>query len=208
MSTTDLTLVVFVALVVVAVVVALVALLRRRKTQARRRSEELRGAFGAEYERTVQSAGTRRDAEEELTARQQRHDSLDIRPLPAASRQRYLAAWDSVQTRFVDRPVLALTQADQLVTQLMTERGYPTDGANVQEEMLSVEHAAVLDNFRAGHAIEAANREDHADTEQVRQGMLHFHSVFEELVEDGDAGGQPYPGDGSGRHRKDADQSH
>jgi hypothetical protein len=198
MSTTQL-LVLIVALVVLALVVlALVVAARRR----RRRRQELQGTFGAEYDRTVEGAGKRRDAERELAERKQRHDALTIRPLSPASRQRYLAAWDGVQTRFVDRPVLALTEADQLVTQLMAERGYPTDGVRTQEEMLSVEHTSVLDSFRAGHAIEQANRQDSADTEQVRQGMLHFRTVFEALLDDGTS--DPYSAEESDR-RTDAE---
>jgi hypothetical protein len=99
-----------------------------------------------------------------------------------------------VQSRFIDQPVLALSEADHLVTRVMSERGYPTDGARTQEDMLSVGGSSrVLDDFRAGHAIEQANRSDHSDTEQVRQGMLHFRAVFEELVSDGAA--EPYPAD-------------
>jgi hypothetical protein len=98
-----------------------------------------------------------------------------------------------VQSRFIDQPVLALSEADHLVTRVMAERGYPTDGARIQEDMLSVGHGAVLEHFRAGHAIEQDNRTDHSDTEQVRQGMLHFRAVFEELVSDG--ADEPYPAD-------------
>jgi hypothetical protein len=189
------------------VVAWVVALARARRPAAASGSAELRSTFGPEYDRTVAGAGTRKDGERELSRRKQRHDALDIRPLTAASRQRYLAAWDGTQTRFVDRPVLALTQADQLVTQLMAERGYPTDGARVQADMLSVEHAHVLDSFRAGHAIEEANREDSCDTEQVRQGMLHFRAVFEALLEDDATSGQPYPAEQSGRRPADADRT-
>jgi hypothetical protein len=89
--------------------------------------------------------------------------------------------------------VLALSEADHLVTRVMAERGYPTDGARAQAEMLSVEHGRVLEDFRAGHAIEQVNRTGHSDTEQVRQGMLHFRAVFEALVSDG--AGEPYPAD-------------
>lgn len=198
MSSTQILLLI-VALVVVAVVVGLFVAAGRK----RRKREELKGTFGAEYDRTVEGKGKRRAAERELAERKQRHDELTLRPLSAASRQRYLAAWDGVQTRFIDRPVLALSEADQLVTQLMGERGYPTDGVRTQEDMLSVEHSAVLDSFRAGHAIEQANREDSADTEQVRQGMLHFRTVFEELLEDG--GAEPYPADSERDRRTDAE---
>ena len=174
------------AVVLVLLVAGLLAAARKRRRRA-----ELRETFGPEYDRTVAGAGTRRDAERQLAERKQRHDALTIRPLSAASRQRYLTAWGGVQARFIDQPVLALSEADHLVTRVMAERGYPTDGMRTQEDMLSVEHATVLDNFRAGHAIEQANRSDAADTEQVRQGMLHFRAVFEELVSEGD--GDPYP---------------
>ena len=176
-----------VLLVVALVVVALVALLAKR----RKRTSQLRGTFGAEYDRTVETSDKRRDAERELAERKARHDQLEIRPLPAASRQRYMTAWEGVQSRFVDSPVLALSEADALLTSLLAERGFPTDDERTAADMLSVEHAHVLDAFRAGHAIEQANTTGNADTEQVRQGMLHFRKVFEELVSEGSA--EPYP---------------
>lgn len=171
-----------VALLVVAALIAIALVVARR----RKKTEELRGTFGNEYDRTVEGADKRRDAERELAARKERHEQLDIRPLPEASRRRYLTAWDGVQTRFVDSPVLALSEADALLTQVLNERGFPTDDVRTQADMLSVEHAHVLERFRAGHDIETRNSTGHADTEQVRQGMLHFRSVFEELVSDSD----------------------
>jgi hypothetical protein len=188
-----------VALLVVLVVVGLVVAAARK----RRRRAELRDTFGSEYDRTVDSTGKRGAAERELAERKQRHDALTIRPLSTAARQRYLTAWDGVQTRFIDQPVLALSEADHLVTQVMADRGYPTDGVRTQADMLSVEHSRVLDSFRAGHAIEQANRSDSSDTEQVRQGMLHFRAVFEELV--GDDAADPYPSapDGASAPRRD-----
>jgi hypothetical protein len=184
MSTTQIVALVVALLVVAAIIaVALVVARRRKKTQ------ELRGTFGNEYDRTVEGSDKRRDAERELAARKERHDQLEIRPLPEASRRRYLTAWDGVQTRFVDSPVLALSEADALLTQVLQERGFPTDDVRTQADMLSVEHSHVLERFRAGHEIETRNSTGHADTEQVRQGMLHFRSVFEELVsETPDAG--------------------
>lgn len=186
MTTTEIVVLVVAVVVVLALVAALVAFARRR-----RQREQLRGTFGQEYDRTVESAGERRAAERELLERKERHDALEIRPLSAASRQRYLTAWEGVQSRFVDSPVLTLSEADALITRLLAERGFPTDDLRTQEDMLSVEHAQVLDGFRAGHAIEQANTVGSADTEQVRQGMLHFRQVFEELVSEG--GDNPYP---------------
>ena len=186
MNTNEIVLLVL-ALVAVLLVVALAVASRRKK----QRTADLRGTFGPEYDRTVETSDRPRDAERELAERKARHDQLDIRPLSAASRQRYLTAWEGVQSRFVDAPVLALSEADALLTRLMGERGFPTDDLRTQEDMLSVQHTHVLDGFRAGHAIEQANTTGSADTEQVRQGMLHFREVFEELVSE--SGPEPYP---------------
>ena len=186
MSTTEIVVLVVAVVVVLLVLAGAVALLKRRKQR-----HELQETYGPEYDRTVEQSDKRRDAERELAERKQRHESLQIRPLSAASRQRYLTAWDGVQSRFVDSPVLALSEADALLTRLLAERGFPTDDVRTQEQMLSVEHAHVLDGFRAGHAIEQQNTTGNADTEQVRQGMLHFRQVFEELVSEGSS--EPYP---------------
>ena len=188
MTTTEIVLLVVAIVVVLLIVAAVLAAARKKK-----RTQELRGTFGDEYDRTVETSDKRRDAERELAARKEEHDRLDIRPLSSASRQRYLTAWDGVQNRFVDNPVLALSEADALLTQLLDERGFPTGDSRESERMLSVEHGRVLEGFRAGHAIEQANTSNRADTEQVRQGMLHFRQVFEELVSE-DAG-EPYPHD-------------
>ncbi len=186
MTTTEIVLLVVAIVVVLLIVAAVLAAARKKK-----RTQELRGKFGDEYDRTVESSDKRRDAERDLTQRKQEHEELDIRPLSSASRQRYLTAWDGVQNRFVDNPVLALSEADALLTQLLDERGFPTGDPRESERMLSVEHGRVLEGFRAGHAIEQANSTNRADTEQVRQGMLHFRQVFEELV--GEESGQPSP---------------
>lgn len=184
MTTTQI-LVLLVVVVVIAVVVAALAAKRRK------RSADLRSTFGSEYDRTLEGSGKRKDAERELVERKQRHDQLQIRPLSQASRDRYLTAWAGVQGRFVDSPVLALSEADALVTKMLGERGFPTEDTRQAADMLSVEHAGVLDDFRAGHEIEQANSTDRANTEQVRQGMLHFRSVFDEIVGDGSTTGQP-----------------
>lgn len=186
MTTSEIALLVL-AVVAVLLVLALTVVSRRH----RKRTADLRGTFGAEYDRTVETSDRPRDAERELAERKSRHEQLDIRALSSASRQRYLAAWEGVQSRFLDAPVLALSEADALLSRLMRERGFPTDDLRTQEDMLSVEHTHVLDGFRAGHAIEQANTTGNADTEQVRQGMLHFREVFEELVSEG--GSEPYP---------------
>lgn len=192
-----------VALVVVALLaVAAVAVVLKRRA----RRHELQELFGSEYDRTVEESDKRREAERELAERRTRHDELQIRPLSAASRQRYLTAWDGVQNRFIDSPVLALSEADALLTRMLAERGFPTDDVRTQEDMLSVEHAHVLEAFRKGHAIEQRHTTGNADTEQVRQGMLHFRQVFEELVSEGSADPYPMDTDSGSREREHEDR--
>ena len=190
-----------VALVVVLVLLAaVVALLLAR----RRRTAALRGRFGPEYDRVVERTGDRRDAERRLAERQARAEALELRPLPAASRERYQSQWIGVQTRFVDAPESALGEADRLITQLMRERGFPEGSAESSEELLSVRHTRVVDSFRAGHAIEEASRDGRATTEQVRQAMLHFREVFEELLGDEEqAADDERPGDRPGDRDRD-----
>lgn len=181
MTTTQILILVVVVLIVVAVIAAAAAAAKRK-----RRTAALQGTFGSEYDRTIEQTGGRKDAERELADRKAKHEELDIRPLSPASRERYTQSWAAVQTRFVDDPVMAFTEADHLLTGLLQERGYPTGDVEEQAGLLSVEHGRVLDNYRAGHAIEQRTTSSHADTEQVRQGMLHFRTVFEELLGDGE----------------------
>ncbi|MCW2968038.1 MAG: hypothetical protein JWM71_1810, partial [Solirubrobacteraceae bacterium] len=109
---------------------------------------------------------------------------LQLRPLTPAAQQRFTDAWTSVQTRFVDTPALALTEADTLVTQLLTERGYPVEDFDTKSRLLSVEHADLMDSYRNAHQVEVASRARAADTETVRNAFLDFRSVFENVMAD------------------------
>ncbi|MFI2645422.1 hypothetical protein [Streptomyces sp. NPDC018610] len=177
MSTGTLLAIIIPVVVVLALVAVGVSLLMRRR--------RLRERFGPEYERTVADAGNRRAAERELRDREKRHDALDIKPLPAASRDRYTHEWSSVQEEFVDRPEEAVHDADRLVTSLMHERGYPTDGFEQQAADLSVEHGSTLEHYRAAHEIESLTTRSKATTEQLRGAMVHYRTIFDELISDG-----------------------
>lgn len=122
---------------------------------------------------------------------------FELRPLAADTRQHYLEAWDGVESLFLDRPVLALSAADALLTQLMAERGLPQDASGTAHR-LSDEHVQVLRAFQAGHAIEQQNTTENADDEQVREGMLHFRRVFEVLVRED----EPHPAPASAGQRE------
>ncbi len=165
--------------IVLAVIVlaglGLVAAAAMRK----RRSEQLREGFGPEYDRVVEDTGDRRAAERELSERRKRHDELEIVSLSDGVRARYAEEWKQVQTRFVDEPEAAVREADQLVQRVMSDRGYPVaDDFERRAADVSVDYPDVVENFREGHRLAGEN-----DTESLRQAMVHFRSLFAELLE-------------------------
>jgi hypothetical protein len=169
--------------IVVAVVVVVVVALAAMTLMRRRRSEHLREGFGPEYERTVEDAGSRRKAEADLAAREKRRSELDIRPLTPAARDRYVDRWRETQARFVDDPGSAVGDADRLVQEVMRERGYPTDDFEQRAADISVDHPHIVENYRNAHGISLAHERGEASTEDLRQSLVHYRSLFEELLE-------------------------
>lgn len=167
------------ALIVVVIVALLVVAYQRR-----RRTEQLKERFGPEYDRAVTETGDRRHAESELAQRQRRRSTLDIRPLGAEARERYATAWQETQIRFVDDPSGAVGQADALVTRVMADRGYPMDDFDTRSADISVDHPDVVDNYRTAHAVSLANDHGHATTEDLREAMVCYRSLFERLLDD------------------------
>jgi hypothetical protein len=169
-----------VAILVVLILLALLAIFAGRQ----RRSRKLQDTFGPEYERTVEEAGDRRAAETELQERTERRAGFDIVPLEPEARARYIEAWRNTQAQFVDEPVEATREADRLITSVMRDRGYPVDDFEQRAADISVDHPQVVDDYRAAHAIAAANDRSEASTEDLRQALVHYRSLFEELLED------------------------
>jgi FtsZ-interacting cell division protein ZipA len=167
--------------IVVIVIIAIAAWTMTRK----RRTERLQGRFGPEYDRTVEESDGRRAAERELTERERRRAELDIRPLTPAARDRYVEEWRLVQQRFVDDPSSAIGQADSLVTQVMRDRGYPTDDFEQRAADVSVDHPNVVTNYREAHDISQRNDQGGVSTEHLRQAMVHYRALFEDLLETG-----------------------
>jgi hypothetical protein len=163
------------AVVIVAVVVW--------ATLKQRRTKQLQGDFGPEYDRTVEIADSKKEAEAELAARKARREQLEIRPLSSAARERYTVQWQSVQAQFVDSPAAAVTSADQLIQSVMAERGYPVDDFESRAADISVDHPQVVENYREGHRLAQTNSDGNDATEDLRQAMRHYRSLFEELVE-------------------------
>lgn len=169
------------AVIVVAVIVVLVVL-AAMLVATRRRSDRLQGTFGPEYDRAVQQIGDRRQAERELAGRVQRRKQLTIVPLPEPARQQYMARWQRVQAAFVDAPVESVRQADALVSQVMTDRGYPVAEFEQRADDVSVDHAQVVENYRSAHAIAVASGQGKADTEALRNAMTQYRALFDDLL--------------------------
>jgi hypothetical protein len=151
---------------------------------ARRRTERLQGRFGPEYDRAVQETGKRREAEGLLREREQRRSQMSIRPLTDAARRRYEQDWQLVQAHFVDSPVLAVTEADQLIQSVMRERGYPMEDFEGRAADLSVDHPHVVENYREGQRLSASASRGDAGTEELRHAMQCYRALFQELVVD------------------------
>src|SRR4051794_27553405 len=162
--------------VLVVVVLAVVALSRRRRTSA------LQDRVGPEYDRTGETADDRRGAEQELLDRARRRDKLDIRPLPEATRARYAEQWRGIQERFIDDPAGSVGAAHALLDQVMSERGYPTTNFEEQADLVSVDHPRVVENYRAAYGVYTRQRDGQATTEDLRDALVRYRSLFEELL--------------------------
>ena len=152
--------------------------------ERRRCARGLKQQFGAEYDRTLVDAGGRRQGERQLIARRQRHEVLDIRPLEPGRVRDYRAGWETAQARFVDDPREAIGDADTLIEAVMVERGYPIGDFDKRLEDLSVQHADVLQHYRAAHDIATATEAGDADTEALRRAMVHYRALFAAVLDD------------------------
>ena len=171
--------------VVIAVAVVVVLALVVWQATARRRTERLRGQFGPEYDRTLETTESRRKAEAELASREERRERLTIRPLSQTTRGRYLESWRVVQAQFVDDPRSAVVAADSLIQSVMAERGYPVEDFEQRAADISVDHPEVVENYREGHRLATSVDTAVGDlaTENLRQAMRHYRALFDELLD-------------------------
>jgi hypothetical protein len=166
---------------VVIVIIAVLAWVYMRKRRST--TEDLRKKFGPEYDRAVQVHGAGRKAESKLEDREKRVGKLDIRDLDPMEHERFSKRWESVQSRFVDSPKGAVAEADDLVSSVMKARGYPVSDFDQRAADMSVDHPRVVENYRSAHAIALRVGKDQATTEELRTAMIHYRSLFEELVQ-------------------------
>ena len=175
MNTTYIIITVVLVLVIIGTILGLVFARRRR-------SERLHEHFGPEYDRTVQTMGDEKKAQTELNERQKYVEALDIRPLSVSERERYLADWTAVQSKFVDEPGQAITDADRLIKEVMQLRAYPVSDFEQRAADISVNYPALVSNYRAAREIALKNEQHQADTEELRQAMIYYRSLFDELL--------------------------
>lgn len=169
----------------VLVIVFIIAFAMSRSS--RRRHADLRQRFGPEYERAVAEYGSVEEAERELLNREKRVNRFRLRELPDAERRRYAADWQAVQARFVDDPSGAVHAADALIKAVMRASGYPIEDFEQRVADLSVDHANVVQHYRAARVLSDANREGRANTEELRQAFVHYRALFADLLQEPEA---------------------
>jgi len=169
----------------VVVVIVLIAIAVVTQQRAQQRSKRLRNRFGPEYAHVVDddSRRGRREGEAELLHREELHDELDIHDLNPRTRDRYAREWEDLQRRFVDAPDHSVAEAEQLLTAVMNDRGYPI-GEEFEEhaDLVSVDHPTLVQNFRDAHSVYERSRQRQAETEELRRSLLSYRALFEELL--------------------------
>lgn len=168
-----------VAAAVILIIVALMWLFVRRRRSA---TAALRQKFGPEYDRAVLAQGSERKAQSNLADREVRVEKLKIREIEWAEHEQFSKRWESVQSRFVDSPKGAVIEADDLVSSVMKVRGYPVSDFDQRAADISVDHPRVVENYRSAHEIALRVGKNEATTEDLRTAMIHYRSLFEELV--------------------------
>lgn len=174
----DKTTLILVAAAILVLIGAGIFLMQRRRTQ------KLQSRFGPEYDRALQETGDKSKAEAELQKREKRVEKLSIRPLAPAQRERFAAQWERVQAEFVDNPENSVRDADILLQDVMNARGYPVQDFEQVASDISVDHPSVVDQFRTAHSLAVRHNRGEGGTEDLRNAMINYRALFDELVSD------------------------
>lgn len=175
----DQTTIIVIAAVIIVLCIAGFVLMQRRRTA------NLQSSFGPEYDRALRETGDKRKAEAELQERQKRVEKLSIRPLDSGQRERFTGEWQRIQAEFVDSPENSIRDADILLQDVMTTRGYPVKNFDQVAADISVDHPTVVQHFRAAHEIAVRHEHGEGDTEDLRKAMINYRALFDELVTEG-----------------------
>jgi len=175
MNTTNLIIAILV-IVIVGVILGLIFFSRRK------RSNRFQDKYGPEYNRTVKTMGTEKKAQSEMNERQKHVETLNIRPLTISEREGYLANWTAIQAKFFDHPGQAIVDADHLIMEVMQKRAYPVSDFEQRAADISVRYPALVSNYRLARAIAIKNEDGKADPEELKQAMIYYRSLFDELL--------------------------
>jgi FtsZ-interacting cell division protein ZipA len=179
MSNITLIIVIVIAVVVVAAIIVVGYRMARQN-----RTERLRQQYGPEYDRAIDQSDSQRQAESELRSRTKRHEQLELRDLDSSEREDFERRWSDVQGKFVDDPSTAVHDADLLVLEVMSARGYPVEDFDQRADDLSVSHPEVTQRYREARLIAQANKDGNASTEDLRQAVTSFRSLVLALLAD------------------------
>jgi hypothetical protein len=171
-----------IGLAAVAILIAVV-LVRMEVQKRRTTTAALRQKFGSEYDRAVKVYGSKRKAKRKLTNREKRVEKLQLRTLDPGEQERFSKRWESVESRFIDSPKGALTEADDLLSSLMKARGYPVADFDQRAADISVDHPRLMETYRSAHAIAVRIARDVATTEELGTAMIGFRFLFEAFVQ-------------------------
>ena len=180
MSPVTIAIVIFFALAVIFAIAASLWLYTSNK-----RTKKLRSEFGPEYKRIARAEGDAAKGEKILRERQARVNKLDIKRLTEKQRNQFADAWELAQAEFVDDPTAAVAHADVLVQEVMSVRGYPVEDFEQRVADVSVDHPAVVQNYRLAHDIAVQHENHDVGIEKLRQAMLHYRALFADLLYDG-----------------------
>ncbi|MGO9930858.1 MAG: hypothetical protein ACLPV8_03470 [Steroidobacteraceae bacterium] len=170
-------------IIAIVLFVALIAAIAGFVVRRQRQSQRLKQRFGAEYGRAVSELGSRARAESELKVRENRVARLNITRLAPADAARFAQAWNALQARFIDNPKGVVVAADHLVTELMVKRGYPMGDFAHRAADISVDYPGVVATYRAAQLTAARDERGEADTEELRKAVVHYRTLFDELLE-------------------------
>jgi ABC-type nickel/cobalt efflux system permease component RcnA len=171
---------------IVALLIVLAGVAWMLYRQQRRKA--LRNRFGPEYSHAVRQYGDESRAADALAARERRMEKIHIRSLSHEDHERFGDQWQAVQRDFVDDPAASIQRADALVCDVMRARGYPMSDFEHRAEDISVDHPHVVQKFRAAHVIAERHAHGEAGTEDLRQALVFYRDLFDDLLEAHPAG--------------------
>lgn len=172
-----------VILLIALACIALVLGISVWRSRQRARSAALREKFGPEYDNAVEQLGSPSRAERELRRRAAHVRKLPIRALTRQEYDRFSSAWSATQKQFVDDPIGAIRAADALIKEVMSARGYGMGDFEQRVAEVSVDHGQVVQHYRAARALVRANDNGQASTEDLRQAMIHYRTLYQDLLQ-------------------------